>query len=113
MLCGIPFIDSPSEAESQCAKLNSLGLVDAIISDDNDVFLFGAKLVYKKIFKKNDTSLTPLKIEAEKIRNILNLDQDSLIGLAFLLGSDYTLGIKGLGPVFAKKVLQYLYLLSI
>ncbi len=41
------------QAEAQCAWLNAEGLVDGVVTDDNDVFLFGGKHVYRNIFDNN------------------------------------------------------------
>ncbi|KAJ3148661.1 Mss4p nuclear export [Irineochytrium annulatum] len=40
-----PFFDALEEAEAECARLNELGIVDAVLSDDSDSLLFGASLV--------------------------------------------------------------------
>ena len=52
-LMGIPYVNAPFEAESQCAYLELMGLVDGVITEDSDALLFGSKKVYRNIFEKN------------------------------------------------------------
>lgn len=91
------------EAEAQCAELVALGLVDGIITDDSDVFLFGGQRVFKNMFNQSKTVecflLTDLSRE-------LGLDRDTLVRLAYLLGSDYVDGLPGVGPVVAMELLK-------
>ncbi|QGN13724.1 DNA repair protein RAD2 [Kluyveromyces marxianus] len=99
---GIPYITAPMEAEAQCATLLQLKLVDGIITDDSDVFLFGGTHVYKNMFQeKNYVEYYSLDLLDQK----LGLDRDKLIQLAQLLGSDYTAGLKGIGPVMGVEIL--------
>lgn len=99
---GIPFITAPMEAEAQCAELFHLGLVDGIITDDSDCFLFGGSKVYKNMFNQKQYVECYMM---EDIEAKLGLDQTKLIELALLLGSDYTEGIKSIGPVLAVEIL--------
>ena len=41
-------LKAPGEAEAELAYLNSVGIIDAVLSDDVDNFLFGAKIVIRK-----------------------------------------------------------------
>ncbi|KNZ56545.1 hypothetical protein VP01_237g12 [Puccinia sorghi] len=102
-LFGIPFVVSPMEAEAQCAELLKLGLVDGVITDDSDVFLFGGDHVYKNLFNQNKFVECYLM---KDLNHELGLDQHKLIQLAFLLGSDYTPGLNGVGPVTAMEILS-------
>ncbi|RAL58920.1 hypothetical protein DID88_009211 [Monilinia fructigena] len=97
-LFGIPYITAPMEAEAQCAELVRLGLVDGIVTDDSDIFLFGGTRVYKNLFNSNKLVECYLSSISKKE---LSLSRDQLISLAHLLGSDYTEGIPGIGPVTA------------
>lgn len=91
------------EAEAQCAELVSLNLVDGVITDDSDVFLFGAQRVYKNMFNQSKTVECFLLSDLSRD---LGLDRDTLIRLAYLLGSDYTEGLPGVGPVVAMELLK-------
>lgn len=99
---GIPYIIAPMEAEAQCATLMRDRLVDGVITDDSDVFLFGGLKVYKNMFSERNYVEY---YDYESIYKNLGLDRIGMIELAQLLGSDYTNGIKGMGPVSGMEVI--------
>ncbi|XP_020554665.1 DNA repair protein UVH3 isoform X2 [Sesamum indicum] len=100
---GIPYIIAPMEAEAQCAFMEQSNLVDGVVTDDSDAFLFGARSVYKNIFDDRKYVETYLM---KDIENELGLDREKLIHMALLLGSDYTEGISGIGIVNAIEVVN-------
>lgn len=101
-LFGLPYITAPMEAEAQCAELVHLGLVDGIVTDDSDIFLFGGTRIYKNMFNAAKFVECYLLADLEKE---YALDRRKLIRFAHLLGSDYTEGIPGIGPVSALEIL--------
>lgn len=94
-LFGIPFVQSPSEADAQCAALQMLGLVDGIVSDDSDILVFGGDVVFRHAFSSRyDLELYNI----EDIKSELGVDHDGLVFLALLLGGDYAEGLPKVGP---------------
>lgn len=102
-LFGIPFVVSPMEAEAQCATLDKLELVHGTITEDSDIWLFGGRNVYKNFFNQKKTVEF---FQSSDIKHHFGLDQQKLIALAMLTGSDYTDGIDGIGCVSAMEVLS-------
>lgn len=102
-LFGLPYITAPMEAEAQCAELVKLGLVDGIVTDDSDCFLFGGTRIYKNMFNQAKFVECYLTSDFEKE---FDLTRQKMIGIAQLLGSDYTEGLTGVGPVTALEILS-------
>lgn len=113
---GIPIIDAPSEGEAQAAYMAKEGDVYGIISQDYDSMLFGAPYFVKNLTitgrRKSPNKLSYKTIEPEIISlsqnlNNLGIDQDQLIVLSMLVGTDYNIGgIKGIGPKNALKLIK-------
>ncbi|CAN8204906.1 unnamed protein product [Coccothraustes coccothraustes] len=105
---GVPWVQAAGEAEAMCAYLNAKGLVDGCITNDGDVFLYGAQTVYRNFaMNAKDPHLDSYTMSS--IKEKLGCDRESLIGLAVLLGCDYLpKGIPGVGKEQALKLIETL-----
>ncbi|CAN0902735.1 Single-strand DNA endonuclease 1, partial [Linum grandiflorum] len=101
---GIPCLDSMEEAEAQCAALNAESQCDGCFSSDSDIFLFGARTVYRDISLGDGGHV--VCYEMADIERKLGFGRNSLITLALLLGSDYSNGVYGLGPESACRIVR-------
>lgn len=52
----VPFMVAPYEADAQLAYLSRCGFIDAVLTEDSDLLVFGAKCVLLKVDFKNMTA---------------------------------------------------------
>lgn len=104
---GVPCLKSSGEAEAYCAYLNRIGLVDGCVSNDNDSFLYGAKVVYRD-FTIDQNYPRIREYVMDDIESKLQLDRRKLVALALLLGCDYAKGVPSIGRGSALKFLEEL-----
>ncbi|CAF1008199.1 unnamed protein product [Rotaria sordida] len=103
---GLPIIRADGEAEKLCAQLNQMNIVDVVITNDSDCFVYGAKTIIRN-FGIDIKSISFDIYDRREIELNCHLNQRSLLALALLLGSDYdSQGIQGIGRENALKFLQ-------
>lgn len=113
---GLPVIQAPSEGEAQAAQLVKDGRAWAVVSQDFDNLLFGCPRVVrnlsvegrrKKIGSLGWQVVKPEIISLSKTLNELGIDQEQLIVLGILVGTDYNIGgVPGIGPKKALKLVK-------
>ncbi|KAG7706658.1 hypothetical protein KL950_003323 [Ogataea haglerorum] len=109
-LWNISYVQAPGEAEIELARLNDCGVIDAIISNDADGFVYGAQIILKNFSRwVADAPATQANIDRQepefyvtpyrmsKIEEVLGLDRDRMVFLTCINGSDFSQGISGLG----------------
>jgi flap endonuclease-1 len=115
-LMGVPWIDAPSEGEAQAAHLVRKGQVYASGSQDWDSLLFGAGLLVRNLTvsgrrklprRESYVTVKPEMIELKEVLSSLGINQEQLICLGILVGTDYAPGgVKGIGPKSGLKLVR-------
>jgi flap endonuclease-1 len=115
-LMGVPTVQAPSEGEAQAAHMAARTAgVWAAASKDYDALLFGAPRLVRfltisgKEFLPSQGTFRPIvpeTIDLERLLDALHIDREGLIDLALLVGTDFTDGVKGIGPKKALKLVQ-------
>ncbi|MBI2139523.1 flap endonuclease-1, partial [Candidatus Woesearchaeota archaeon] len=110
---GLPYIIGASEAEAQASFLVTRGDAYAVSTNDADALLFNAPRIVRNLNiagkKKKTKTLGVVAVEPELIdlkENLrhLGITHDQLIALCMLVGTDYSPGVKGIGPKTALKM---------
>jgi flap endonuclease-1 len=114
-LLGIPYIQALSEAEAQCAYLTQKGQVWAVSSKDYDSILFGALRLLRFLTisgreylpsKGISRPLIPEIIELDKLLNYWKISRKEAIDMAIMIGTDFNIGLKGIGPKKALNLIR-------
>src|SRR3989338_24721 len=116
---GLPVIEAPSEAEAQASFIVKNGDAFALATNDADAMLFEAPKIVRNLNmagkkkRKNKLSyetVNPDLIDLHENLKHLGINQEQLIALAMLIGTDYNSGgIKGIGPKTALKMVKECY----
>jgi hypothetical protein len=120
-MLGVTVVRAEAEGEALCALLNQRGIVDGIISNDVDAFLFGGLTVYTRFTLQNLSNRSVMKFDADKLRATVDgtsrsipLGRKDLIAFACLTGSDMCgKGVKDIGHQKAIKFFDACRSLSI
>ncbi|KAH7333717.1 hypothetical protein B0J17DRAFT_578612, partial [Rhizoctonia solani] len=114
--------DAPGEAEAELAYLNNIGVIDAILSDDVDNFLFGARVVIRnpsgsltgnrgypalnRDGKDDGVHVMVYRMDDIEKDPACKLTRGGMILIALLSGGDYDQGAKRCGPKTALALAQ-------
>jgi len=112
---GIPYMNAPASAESQCAQLVKNRVAHYSNSQDFDSLLFGCPRVVQNLSKSlkrkvqghwSYQKITPVTFDLKENLKRLEIDQFQLVDMALLIGTDYFPGIKNIGPKYAYKFIK-------
>lgn len=112
---GLPVIQAPSEAEAQASYMCKQGDVWAVASSDYDCLVYGSpRLVTnltlstrKKLPSGTYVSVHPEMVELSEVLSNLGIEQDQLLAIAILTGTDFNVGgVKGIGPKNALRLVK-------
>lgn len=94
-LMGIPYVEAPEEADSQCAYLVKTGIACGVLTEDMDILTFGANTIYKNLtsYKKDN-----LQIDLSDILQTLEINYEQFVELCILFGCDYNEHIRDSDP---------------
>lgn len=112
---GLPVIQSPQESDAQGAFMTERGDLFAFASSDADCLLHGCPKTIvnltlaekRKLPGGNFIYIKPQLIELDDVLKHLKINQDQLIVMGILTGTDYNpKGIPGIGPKKALLLVQ-------
>ncbi|CRG98156.1 flap endonuclease 1, putative [Plasmodium gallinaceum] len=116
-LMGIPVVEAPCEAESQCAFLTKYNIAHATATEDADALVFGTKILIRNLNANASSNQNKNKnsskrgyilteINLQQVLEGLNLTMNQFIDFCILCGCDYCDTIKGIGSKTAYNLIK-------
>ena len=101
---------APYESDSQLAKLQLMGIIDQVITEDSDLLVYGASVIFKLNEDGECDYLDLSKVKTEEVGNenikkFLKLSREERMIACVLAGCDYLPSIKGIG---LRKAMKYM-----
>ncbi|EFW20621.1 conserved hypothetical protein [Coccidioides posadasii str. Silveira] len=107
-LFGFHHHDAPGEAEAECAKLQTMGIVDAAMSNDIDTVMFGSKITFMNFSRasKGPSAATHVSVyRRDGSAANVPFDVGGMALFALLSGGDYLpAGVPRCGPKLAAEI---------
>ncbi|KAK2464530.1 hypothetical protein APHAL10511_003509, partial [Amanita phalloides] len=105
---------APGEAEAELAYLNHIGVIDAVLTNDVDAFVFGAETVIRTCAERASSTshkkgmrFTSYYSESLAANPQVRLLREDLFLIAMLAGGDYDQsGLIGCGVTLAQRISQ-------
>ncbi|KAJ7796804.1 PIN domain-like protein [Mycena olivaceomarginata] len=104
---GFEWLGAPGEAEATLAMMTTSGIpvrIDAILTDDSDSFVFGARTVLRMYVTRrseDNENYEASQYSADDISTLLGLSRNEFILIAILAGGDYSDGLRNCGVTTA------------
>ena len=112
---GVPWVQAPSDGESQCAAMCREGQVIATASQDFDSLLFGSPVLARNMAiagrrklprKSAYVEVSPERIDLKENLDALGITLEKLVWIGVLCGTDFNEGVHGIGPKKGLKLVQ-------
>ncbi len=105
---GVPVVQAPGEGEAEAAVLAARGAAWAAASEDYDSLLFGAPRLVRGLAARPRSGVASgaQLIDRDELLAGLGIDQEELVTLGIVVGTDFNEGAAGYGPKKALKLVR-------
>jgi len=104
-LLGVPYIQAIGEGEAQASYMVEKGDAWCVGSQDYDCLLFGATRMVRNLTITGGKANLEL-IDLKRVLEKLEINREQLIDIAILVGTDFNMGVKGIGAKTGLKLIK-------